>query len=143
VTAEPGDSLDALLAGRSLDEFMDAFAAGEVSVPLDGLAELTDAWHEQEAARLTAGGIFPVCVVHGDPECADDERRQLELHRLAGQAGWYDTTVGGNDWTCWHFSGPDAETAAARFVGLADSIADRWWNTTRTHYPVFDQEPPE
>lgn len=137
------DPLAALLGGQSLTEFMTGFAEGITSVPLDMLAALTERWQQQEAAQLAAAGIVPVCVVHGDPESAEDERRQHQLHDLAGQAGPYCTITGGNDYTCWHFCGPDAERSALRFIASADGIAQRWWNTTKTAHPVFEQRDPE
>jgi hypothetical protein len=134
------DPLAGLLGGRSLTEFMDAFTEGTVTVPLDQLAALTDAWQARYAEQLAADGIVPVCVVHGDPECQADIDRINTLHRLAVDAGLFRTLTGGHDWTCFHFEGPDAETAATRFTGLADSIAPAdawWWNTTRTAHPVY------
>lgn len=124
----------------SLQQALDEFLAGMADLPRMSLEELAG-WSERmaarEAAELAARGIVPVSVVHGDPESAEDEQLHHSLHRLAAEAGPYCATIGGNDYTTWHFCGPNAENDALVFIGLADRIARPWWTITRTAHPVY------
>jgi hypothetical protein len=106
-----------------------------------GMAELLAALEEiqlTDEAELAAQGIRPVSVVHGDMETSvDEELIGKALPRLAREAGPFSSTRGGNDYTTWYFSGPQAGQSAVRFIASATAIARRWWIITPTAQPQF------
>lgn len=90
-------------------------------------------------AELAAQGIYPVSIVHGDAEDMDQVARHEMLHELADQCGTVKTTIGGNAYTTFLFSGPGAEDASLRFIALALNYAAAWWRITPTAQPRFRQ----
>jgi hypothetical protein len=134
---------DDLTPGRDRDaeRKMAEFLAGLPKDPV-ALMEALRQLDLLEEAKLAANCIFPVCVVHGDMESADDEQLIYGpdgLHARAARAGQYHKTQAGNDYTIWFFDGPGAERAAAAFCRAAKDIKRPWWNITETPYPVFDR----
>ena len=130
LTPEPDEE-----ATRRISEFL----AGLPSDPAALMAAF-DQLQTAEEAELAAHGIHPVSVVHGDVESADDEKLIYGpegLHALAGQAGQYHRTRGGNDYTTWFFDGPGAEQAAITFIAAVTAIAPLWWVITPTAQPKF------
>jgi hypothetical protein len=115
------------------------FLAGLPSDPAALMAAF-DQMQTAEEAEMAAHGIHPVSVVHGDLESSEDEQLIYGpdgLHALAGRAGHYHRTRGGNDYTTWFFDGPDAEQAAITFIAAVTAIARRWWIVTPTAQPKF------
>lgn len=127
------------------DDLLAPFLAGFSEVRLTGtpqqLAEALDAARLAGGAERAAQGVHCVSVVHGDPESPDDEALIFgKLRALADecQGSLIARTVGGNDYTTFFFTGPDAEQAAGAFLAKAKQIARRWWNVTPTAEPIFD-----
>ncbi len=145
--AAPGPSWRGLTKLSDLTPEPDEEATRRISAFLAGLpsdpAALMAAFGQMqtaEEAELAAQGIHPVSVVHGDLESADDEKLIYGpdgLHALAGRAGPYHRTRGGNDYTTWFFDGPGAEQAAITFIAAVTAIARRWWVVTPTAQPKF------
>jgi hypothetical protein len=90
-------------------------------------------------AELVIRGIWPVSVVHGDAETAEDaELIYGALRRLAEECGPLAGTAGGNDYTTFLFTGPSAEDNAATFIARAQAMEHpRWWRITATAHPVW------
>jgi len=93
----------------------------------------------QAEAELAVRGIYPVSVVHGYAE--DEASSGLiygRLPRLAEESGQLAGARGGNDYTTWLFSGPDAANAALRFTARVDALDHpSWWRVTPTATPVY------
>ena len=106
--------------------------AQEMAAMFAGLQVVTE-------AELAIRGIWPVSVVHGDAETAEDaDLIYGALHRLAGECGQLAGYRGGNDYTTFLFTGPDAETAAKAFLARAQAMEHpRWWRITATAHPVW------
>ena len=90
-------------------------------------------------AELAIRGIWPVSVIHGDAETAEDaDLIYGGLHRLAGECGPLAGYRGGNDYTTFLFTGPDAKASAAAFTARAQAMDHpRWWRITATAHPVW------
>ena len=90
-------------------------------------------------AELAIRGIWPVSVVHGDAETAEDaDLIYGALHRLAEECGQLAGNRGGNDYTTFLFAGPAAEDAAKAFAARAQAMEHpRWWRITATAHPVW------
>ncbi|RCG18226.1 hypothetical protein DQ384_39220 [Sphaerisporangium album] len=89
-------------------------------------------------AALSARGLRPVSIAHGDAETPEDADLTYKvLPRLARESGTVQSTVGGNDYTTYLFAGPDAEQAAVRFIAAALGVAQSWWRITPTAQPKF------
>jgi hypothetical protein len=130
LTPEPDDEA----TGR-----ISAFLAGLPSDPAALMAAFAQ-MQAAEEAELAAQGIHPVSVAHGDLESAEDKELLYGpdgLHALAGRAGHYHQTRGGNDYTTWFFDGPAAEQAAITFIAAATAIARPWWIITPAAQPKF------
>lgn len=82
-------------------------------------------------------GRSPWCTA--TPETAEDaDLIYGALHRLAGECGQLAGYRGGNDYTTFLFTGPDAETAAKAFLARAQAMEHpRWWRITATAHPVW------
>jgi hypothetical protein len=106
--------------------------AEEMAAMFAGLQVVTE-------AELAIRGIWPVSVVHGDAETAEDaDLIYGTLHRLAGESGPLAGYRGGNDYTTFLFTGPAAEDAAAAFIARVQAMDHpRWWRITATAHPVW------
>jgi hypothetical protein len=91
-------------------------------------------------AELAIRGIWPVSVVHGDAETAEDaDLIYGALHHLAEECGPLAGYRGGNDYTTFLFTGPDAKASAAAFITRAQAMEHpRWWRITATAHPVWN-----
>ncbi|GGL55335.1 hypothetical protein [Planomonospora parontospora] len=122
----------ALAAGITADELAQLQReAASLAVALAGPAVLAE-------AELAVRGLHPVSVAHGDAETDEDARLiYTELPALAARAGTVCSRRGGNDYSTFLFTGPDAARAAEAFSTAVHAMAPSWWRVTPTAQPVY------
>lgn len=91
---------------------------------------------EAARARLAARGLYPVAVVHGEPD--SDVAVELicgRMSRAAERLGCRHKS-GGNDATTYLFPARDA---AVDFLAEVSGFAESWWTLTATARPVYNR----